>query len=156
MAAPLYIGYGSDRNIGYGDSTKTGMIEGTYQIYSENITGWYPAYTAAHPKTINVESDTKVEILFTTDEPEYDDDDGIFSIDLWLPIVAILILLGYVVMMYGGGVRILEPLRPLLSNPYFWMFMAALVLGVMGWLIYQDMSAKADSFIDAIEGVKLI
>ena len=156
MAAPLYIGYGSDRNIGYGDSTKTSMIEGTYQVYSENITGWYPAYTAEHPKTINVEDDTKVEILFTTNEPEYEDDDGIFSMDLWLPIVGILIIVGYVVMMYGGGVRILEPLRPILSNPYFWMFMAALVVCVVGWLIYKDMSAKADDFTDAIAGIKLI
>jgi hypothetical protein len=35
MSAPLYIGYGSNRLIGYGDSTKTKVIEGTYQIYSE-------------------------------------------------------------------------------------------------------------------------
>ena len=154
-AAPLYVGYGSDKNIGYGDSTKTGVVEGTYQVYSENITGWYPAYTADHPKTINVESDVAVEILFTTDEPEYDDG-GIFSMDLWLPIVGILIIVGYVVMMHGGGIRILEPLRPILSNPYFWMFMAVLVIGVVGWLIYQDMSAKADNFITAIEGIKLL
>ena len=156
MAAPLYIGYGSDKNIGYGDSTKTGMIEGAYQVYSENITGWYPAYTAEHPKTINVEDDTKVEILFTTDEPEYEDDEGIFSMDLWLPIVGILIIVGYVVMMHGGGNRILEPLRPLLSNPHFWIVMAILAVAVVGWFIYQDISAKADNFIDAIEGIKLL
>lgn len=154
-AAPLYIGYGSDRCVGYGDSTKTSVVEGTYQVYSENITGWYPAYTADHPKTVNVESDTKVEILFTTDEPEYNDD-GIFSMDLWLPVAAILILLGYVVMMHGGGNRILEPLRPLLSNPHFWIVMAILAAAVVGWFIYQDISAKADSFVEAIEGVKLI
>ena len=159
MAAPLHVGYGSDKNIGYGDSTKTRVIEGTYQIYSENITGWYPAYTADHPKTVNVEDDMAVEILFTTDEPEYDDD-GIFSMDLWLPIVGILIIVGYVVMTYGGGIRILEPIRALISklisNPYFWIFMAVLVIGGVVWLIYQDMSTKADNFITAIEGIKLL
>jgi hypothetical protein len=122
-----------------------------YPIY-ENITGWYAAYTCDHPKTVNVDRDKSVEILFTKEAPEHDEP---FSI--WLPGVAVIGLILFVGLVYfGGGPQIVKQVMPIFSNPYFWLFLALLVISIVVWLIYQDITSRIDAFAAAVNGIKII
>lgn len=154
MSAPLYVGYGSDRMIGVGDST-TIKPEGSYQIYSENVTGWYAAYTADHPKTVIVDEDKSIEILFTTEPPKQG---GVVS--LWLPGIVILLILGGIYMYTGGPgseqVRtISKPVIKIMSRPGFWIFVSALILALVAWFIYQDFTGKVDDLTRSIENFEV-
>lgn len=156
-SAPLYVGYGADRQVGYEDSTVT-VTAGTYQVYSENVTGWYAAYTAEHPRTVEVDKDKSVEILFTQEPPKHDDS---ISIVWWLPVGVVIILFGlFYVNMGGPGAgqikQFSQPVLKILSYPQFWIFLAILLVTIVAWMIYQDASGKIDDLTNAIKEFKVI
>ena len=141
MSAPLYVDYGADRLIGYGDSTKTRVVEGPHFIYSENITGWYPVYTVDHPKEVGVNGDKSVEILFTKEpiEPKP---------SLLIPLIVLGLFALIIVLYFSGGLQpVMKFIQPIVTSPYFWIFLMFLFGGLVVLWIYTDITGRIDDVL---------
>jgi hypothetical protein len=119
--APLFEGYGDTKSLGTGSASRE-LVDGVeYEIYGGNISGWYPKYTAEHPKTIILSGDTTVVIPYST-EPST-------AIDITNIVYIIIIILILFLLWYFGIIDYLLTL--IMSNP-----LVALMLLVILAILY--------------------
>lgn len=124
---------------GYGDITKN-VVQGNHYVYAKNVTGWYSGYPPNSPKTVSVNSDTSIEIPFTTDEPKEDGISALFLIG-GIAIVAI-ILLSLIAREFGINITVNHVI----------ILIIVVVVGIMGSIALEILR----ELIDAIKDFNLL
>lgn len=124
-----------------GTATINNVIEGTHQIYSENVTGWYAEYTLNLPLETNINSNKNIEILFTEKPPKE-------GWSVW--VYTMFGLFGIVVL--GFVVLILNELGFKITMNHILILIGIIIVAVVVWYGI----GLLERLIEAIENFKLL